>query len=62
MTVLNEMKRFHLAIDVIDRVATPGSKGAYLKQRLMDKLIEHKQFICTHDEDGPEIRNWQWKV
>lgn len=62
MTVLNEMDRFHLAIDVTDRVATIGSKGTYLKQRLMDKLVEHKRFICAHGEDMPEIRNWQWKV
>ncbi|WP_413667966.1 phosphoketolase [Mucilaginibacter sp. Mucisp86] len=62
MTVLNEMDRFHLTIDVIDRVATLGSRGTYLKQKLMDKLVEHKQFICAHGEDMPEIRNWQWKV
>lgn len=61
MTVLNEMDRFHLAIDVIDRVHIPGSKGVYLKQKLMDKLIEHKQFIYTHGEDMPEIRDWQWE-
>lgn len=62
MTVLNEMDRFHLAIDVIDRVASLGSKGVYLKQKLMDKLVEHKQFIFAHGEDMPEIRNWQWKM
>ena len=62
MTVLNEMDRFHLTIDVIDRVATLGSKGTYLKQKLMDKLVEHKQFICAHGDDMLEIRNWQWKV
>ncbi|WP_114937782.1 phosphoketolase family protein [Mucilaginibacter endophyticus] len=62
MTVLNEMDRFRLTIDVIDRVATLGSRGTYLKQKLMDKLVEHKQFIYAHGEDMPEIRNWQWKV
>ncbi|SEM70150.1 xylulose-5-phosphate/fructose-6-phosphate phosphoketolase [Mucilaginibacter gossypiicola] len=62
MTVLNEMDRFHLTIDVIDRVATLGSKGTYLKQKLMDKLVEHKQFICAYGEDMPEIKNWRWEV
>jgi xylulose-5-phosphate/fructose-6-phosphate phosphoketolase len=62
MTVLNEMDRFHLTIDVIDRMANLGSKGAYLKQKLMDKLVEHKQFICAHGEDMPEIMNWKWDL
>lgn len=61
MTVLNEMDRFHLAIDVIDRLPQTGSKGAHLKQKLQDKLIEHWQYIKAHGEDMPEIRNWKWK-
>lgn len=60
MTVLNEMDRFHLAMDVIDRLANIGSKGLYLKQKLMDKLVEHKEYICTYGLDMPEIRNWRW--
>jgi xylulose-5-phosphate/fructose-6-phosphate phosphoketolase len=58
--VQNELDRFHLVIDAIDRLPQTGSKGAYLKQQLQDKLIEHKQFIATHGEDLPEIRNWKW--
>ena len=60
MTVLNEMDRFHLVIDVIDRLPQTGSRGTYLKQKLQDKLVEHKQYINTHGEDMPEIRNWVW--
>lgn len=60
MTVLNELDRFHLVIDVIDRVEGLESKGAYLKQLMRDKLIEHQQYITEHGEDMPEIRNWRW--
>jgi len=62
MTVLNDMDRFHLAMDVLDRVPQLGNKGAYLKQWLKDKLVEHKRYIDLHGEDMPEIRNWQWKA
>jgi len=62
MTVLNEMDRFHLVMDVIDRLPHLGSKGLYLKQNLMDKLVEHKQYINVNGEDMPEIRNWRWKA
>ncbi len=60
MTVLNDLDRFHLAIDVIDRVPSVGAKGAYLKQELQDKLIDHKQYIDQHGQDMPEVRNWKW--
>ena len=60
MTVLNELDRFHLVIDAIDRLPQTASQGAYLKQQLQDKLIEHKQYIDKCGEDLPEIRNWTW--
>jgi xylulose-5-phosphate/fructose-6-phosphate phosphoketolase len=61
MTVLNELDRFHLVIDVIDRVPACGTRGAHLKQQLHDKLIEHKEYIDKNGEDLPEIRNWKWE-
>ena len=60
MTVLNELDRFHLVMDTIDRLPLTGAKGAYLKQQLKDKLNEHKQYINKNGEDLPEIRNWKW--
>ncbi len=60
MTVLNEMDRFHLAIDAIDRLPQTGDPGIYLKQELRDKLIEHRQYICKNGQDMPEIRDWRW--
>ena len=60
MTVLNDLDRFHLVMDAIDRLPQTGDKGIYLKQQLKDKLIEHKQYIDKNGEDLPEIRNWKW--
>ncbi|SEP17610.1 phosphoketolase [Nitrosovibrio sp. Nv6] len=60
MTVLNDLDRFHLVMDVVDRVPKLASKGAYLKQLMRDKLIEHKRYITLHGEDMPEIREWRW--
>jgi xylulose-5-phosphate/fructose-6-phosphate phosphoketolase len=61
MTVLNEMDRFHLVMDTIDRVPQTGDQGVYLKAQLEDKLIEHKQYIDKNGQDMPEVRNWKWK-
>jgi xylulose-5-phosphate/fructose-6-phosphate phosphoketolase len=60
MTVLNEVDRFHLAGDVIDRVPKLYAEGAYVKQWLGDRLIEHKAYIREHGDDMPEIRDWKW--
>jgi xylulose-5-phosphate/fructose-6-phosphate phosphoketolase len=60
MVVLNELDRFHLVGDVIDRVPSLGSRAAYVKQLLRDKLLDHKAYIHKHGEDMPEIRNWKW--
>ncbi|MGE5567636.1 MAG: phosphoketolase [Rhodospirillales bacterium] len=60
MTVLNELDRYHLAMDVIDRVPRLRSVAAHEKQMLRDILIENKLYIAEHGQDLPEIRGWQW--
>ena len=62
MAVLNDLDRFHLAQDVIDRLPQLGAKAAYLKQELREKLIDHRQYIYCHGEDMPEVRDWLWPV
>jgi xylulose-5-phosphate/fructose-6-phosphate phosphoketolase len=62
MTVLNDLDRFHLAMDVIDRVPATGTPGLYLKEKLQNKLIEHRRYIDEHGQDLPEVRDWRWKV
>jgi xylulose-5-phosphate/fructose-6-phosphate phosphoketolase len=62
MAVMNDLDRFHLVGDVIDRVPGLGPKAAHVKQMLRGKLVEHKQYICEHGEDMPEIRDWHWKA
>jgi xylulose-5-phosphate/fructose-6-phosphate phosphoketolase len=62
MTVLNELDRYHLVMDVVDRLPPQktGSPGQYLKQQLLDKLVQHRTYINRYGEDMPEIRNWKW--
>ena len=60
MVVRNDMDRFHLVADVIDRVPHLGSRAAYLKQWLRDRLIEHQHYITEYGVDMPEVTQWQW--
>jgi len=60
MTVLNDLDRFHLAGDVIDRVTRLRNMAGHVKQLLRYKLAEHKRYIVEHGDDMPEIRDWKW--
>jgi xylulose-5-phosphate/fructose-6-phosphate phosphoketolase len=60
MAVLNDLDRFHLVSDTIDRLPQLGSRAGYIKQAMRDKLIEHTQYIREVGEDMPEILNWRW--
>jgi xylulose-5-phosphate/fructose-6-phosphate phosphoketolase len=60
MCVMNDMDRFHLVQDVIDRVPALGPRAAYAKQAILHKLIEHKQYIAKHGEDMAEVSGWTW--
>ncbi len=60
MTVLNDLDRFHLAGDVVDRVPRLRDLASHFKQSLRDKLIEHKRYIMKHGDDMPEVRDWKW--
>ncbi|HEY2595209.1 MAG TPA: phosphoketolase family protein, partial [Chloroflexota bacterium] len=60
MCVMNDLDRFHLVGDVIDRVPGLGARAAYAKQAIRDKLIEHREYICRYGDDMPEIAGWTW--
>jgi xylulose-5-phosphate/fructose-6-phosphate phosphoketolase len=62
MTVLNQLDRFDLVQDVIDRLPQLGDTGAYLKESMKNKLIEHKHYIRQNGIDMPEVKNWKWDV
>ena len=60
MVVMNDLDRFHLVEDVIDRLPQLGSRAAYFKQAIHEKLIEHKEYIDKHGDDMPAISGWKW--
>jgi xylulose-5-phosphate/fructose-6-phosphate phosphoketolase len=61
MAVLNELDRFHLVSDTIDRLPQLGSRAGYIKQAMREKLIYHRQYIQEAGEDMPEILQWRWE-
>ena len=61
MVVRNEMDRYHLAEDVIDRVPGLGSRRAYVKQQIRDRLIDHEHYIRTYGDDLPDVKDWSWQ-
>jgi xylulose-5-phosphate/fructose-6-phosphate phosphoketolase len=61
MTVLNDLDRFHLAGDVIDRVPGLAAHATNARQFLRDKLLQHRAYVCAHGEDMPEIQEWRWR-
>ncbi len=61
MVVMNDLDRFHLVADVVDRVPRLRQRAAYVKQYVRDRLIDHKEYIREHGEDMPEIREWKWE-
>jgi xylulose-5-phosphate/fructose-6-phosphate phosphoketolase len=60
MAVLNQLDRFSLVSDVIDRVPKLGERAAYAQQAIREKLIDHKHYIGKRGDDMPEIRDWKW--
>ena len=60
MTVMNDLDRYHLAGDVVDRLPGLQRVGAHFKQFLRNKLVEHKQYVYEHGDDLPEVKNWTW--
>jgi xylulose-5-phosphate/fructose-6-phosphate phosphoketolase len=60
MCVMNEIDRYSLVVDVVDRLPQLGNRAAYVRQAMRDKHLEHKQYICEHGIDMPEVLDWTW--
>jgi len=60
MVMLNDLDRFHLVMDVIDRVPSLGSRAAHVRQLMADQRLEHRQYTRDHGEDPPDVRDWKW--
>ena len=61
MVMMNDLDRFHLVVDVIDRVPTLGSRAATLRQRMVDARLAARTYTREHGEDGPAISGWTWR-
>jgi xylulose-5-phosphate/fructose-6-phosphate phosphoketolase len=62
MTVLNDLDRYHLVMDTLDRLPQTGERGLQLKRDLIRKLAEHTSYIRANGQDLPEIREWRWSA
>ncbi|HFD78837.1 MAG TPA: phosphoketolase family protein [Gammaproteobacteria bacterium] len=60
MVVMNDLDRFHLVADVVERVPQLRQRAAYVRQKVRDKLIDHRNYVREYGEDMPEVRDWQW--
>jgi xylulose-5-phosphate/fructose-6-phosphate phosphoketolase len=60
MVMLNDLDRFHLVLDVIDRVPGLGERAAGLRQRMHDERLRHRAYTREHGDDPPEVRDWTW--
>jgi xylulose-5-phosphate/fructose-6-phosphate phosphoketolase len=60
MVMLNDMDRFHLVIDVIDRVPGLAARAAHLRQRMVDERLRHRAYTREHGDDAPDVRDWTW--
>jgi len=62
MVVMNDLDRFHLVADVVDRVPQLRQRAAYVKQYVRDRLIDHREYIRQYGQDPPAVREWQWTI
>ncbi len=61
MAVRNDIDRYHLVMDVIDRVPGLGQTAAHVRQEMRDRLIDHREYISQYGDETPEIRDWKWE-